>query len=248
MKKKYKFFAVSDIHGFYTELKKALDEAGFDPDDESHVLVGGGDYFDRGYENIEVYKYLRSLKRKILVRGNHEDMLLRVLDAGGINYIDVHNGTDITVAQFFGEGKLSSDGTLYADERTELMLREFIGAAVDYFESEKYVFVHGWVPIVDMGDKTQPHPMWRMAKERDWARARFTAWNDMYKKGCMIRGKTLVCGHRVAAYGCLFDPKRAQNDTSPYYGDGVIAIDACTAVSGRVNVVVIEDMAELTFE
>ena len=30
-------------------------------------------------------------------------------------------------------------------------------------------------------------------------------------------------------------------DFSPYYGDGVIAIDACTAYSGNVNVLVLED-------
>ena len=30
-------------------------------------------------------------------------------------------------------------------------------------------------------------------------------------------------------------------DFSPFYSEGIIAIDACTAVSGRVNCIVIED-------
>ena len=247
MRKKYKFFVVSDIHGHYTKLTEALKEAGFDADDECHVFIGCGDYFDRGEENRAVYDYLCSLKRKVLVRGNHEDLLIHAIDRGYINYADVHNGTDITLDEFYGPGKVSRAGEITEDAETEKTLREFVASTRNYFESDKYVFVHGWVPSVDIGRSCEPHPMWRSAKDREWEHARFLCWNDLYKKGCMIRGKTIVCGHRVAAYGCLFDKSRSQTDTTPFYGDGVIAIDACTAVSGRVNVIVIEDAADLNF-
>ena len=44
---KQKFFVTSDIHSGYTPLKKALDEKGFDPNNETHWLVVCGDCFDR---------------------------------------------------------------------------------------------------------------------------------------------------------------------------------------------------------
>ena len=34
-----KFFVTSDIHSFYTPLKKALDEAGFDPNNKEHLTI-----------------------------------------------------------------------------------------------------------------------------------------------------------------------------------------------------------------
>ena len=70
-----KFFVTSDIHSFYTPLKKALDKVGFDPNNEEHWLIGCGDCFDRGHESEEVLHFLMSLQRKILVKGNHDILL-----------------------------------------------------------------------------------------------------------------------------------------------------------------------------
>ena len=42
-----KIFAVSDIHGFYTQLREALDKAGFDSENENHLFVCCGDCFDK---------------------------------------------------------------------------------------------------------------------------------------------------------------------------------------------------------
>jgi hypothetical protein len=38
-----KYFVIADPHGFYDEMIKALDEAGFDKDNEDHWLVSCGD-------------------------------------------------------------------------------------------------------------------------------------------------------------------------------------------------------------
>ena len=59
-------------------------------------------------------------------------------------------------------------------------------------------------------------------------------------------GKTIVCGHWHASYGhSVMEGKGSEfgpdADFSPFYGQGVIALDACTAVSGFVNCIVIED-------
>ena len=67
-----KIFAVSDIHGCATALRAALDGAGFDPKDPTYLLLVLGDLFDRGEENREVLAYLKGIRNKILIRGNHE--------------------------------------------------------------------------------------------------------------------------------------------------------------------------------
>lgn len=58
--------------------------------------------------------------------------------------------------------------------------------------------------------------------------------------------KTVVCGHWHASYGHARLEKKCSEfgpdaDFSPYYGSGIIALDACTAHSRKVNVLVLED-------
>ena len=43
-----KYYVTADIHGFYPEFHKALDEAGYFTDPEPHKLIILGDIFDRG--------------------------------------------------------------------------------------------------------------------------------------------------------------------------------------------------------
>ncbi len=44
-----KYYITANIHGFNTELHKALDEAGYFTDPEPHELIILGDLFDRGH-------------------------------------------------------------------------------------------------------------------------------------------------------------------------------------------------------
>ena len=72
-----KYYITADIHGFYTEFHKALDEAGYFTDPEPHKLIILGDIFDRGQEAVEMQRFILSLLEQdavILVRGNHEDL------------------------------------------------------------------------------------------------------------------------------------------------------------------------------
>ncbi len=244
MSRKYKFFTVSDVHGHCTQLVSALDEAGYDKEDATHVLLVLGDCFDRGSENDKVLEFLEHTERKIVVRGNHEDLLMQALGRGYITACDCHNGTDLTIQQFFGPGSIDAYGRITASGEPLARLERFVSDTKNYYETDRYVFVHGWLPIIEYGTETVVMPMWRQAKDRVWEHARYHCWNEQYRKGSTLRAKTIVCGHRSAEYGYLFDANRSPADTSPFYGDGVIAIDACSVRSGRVNIVVIEDTAQ----
>lgn len=239
-----KYFAVSDTHGFTTQFRRAVRESGFERGNPDHMLVHLGDCFDRGYENAEMLDYLDTIKNKIMIRGNHEDLLLNIFDSGRIGLRDLHNGTNITVAQFFGQESIDPEGKVStaADPGTERRIRGFIAGMRDYYETANYIFVHGWVPLDTGSDAASAVlPDWRCAGENEWKTARFLEWQQTYAKGLTLPDKTVVCGHRPATFGYYFDPSRAPDDPSAFYGKGVIAIDATTARSGKVNLIVIED-------
>lgn len=261
-----KFFVVSDIHGFYDELIDALNKAGFDKDNPEHYLVSCGDHFDRGSQPVEVMRYLNSLPRKILIKGNHESLLQELCDRGYPGMHDYSNGTYDTVCEFgnAGLGNSFDECCIVAYNRT----KNFIDSMVDFFETKNYIFVHGWLPVTCKDGlpmhyrnnrKFEFNPDWRYAHHSEWEQARW--WNgiDMARKGFVEPNKTIVVGHwhcsyghymqamrdAIAAGGSAFDadidefgPKAIWE---PYYGNGVVAIDRCTAHTGQVNVLVIED-------
>lgn len=236
-----KLFAVTDIHGHATKLKNALQEAGFDPQNPDHLLISCGDSFDRGRENRAVLDYLQSIPNKVLVRGNHEDLLQNALWRRMISSLEVRNGTVITIEEFFGAHCVDSAGRIQMDAETRGVLEAFIGQSVDYFETERYVFTHGWVPLDTEWGELKPRRDWRIASLEAWRRARFMGWNKVYEQKVTMPDKTLVCGHRSTRYGSLFDPDRPTDCYDPFYGKNLIALDGLTVASGQVNVVVLED-------
>lgn len=71
---------ISDVHGMYDELVRVLDAVSWKDEDR---LVFVGDYIDRGPKSREVLELMLELKgnpRNIFLRGNHEEMVLRLLD------------------------------------------------------------------------------------------------------------------------------------------------------------------------
>ena len=57
-----KYFVFADVLGFYSILKNELDNAGFDVNNEDHMLISIGDNFDRGPENYEMFLFLKEMK------------------------------------------------------------------------------------------------------------------------------------------------------------------------------------------
>ncbi len=232
-------FAVSDIHGHYTLLRQALETAGFDDANDSHLLIGCGDYFDRGTENAEVLRYLDRIRHKVLLRGNHEDMLLKLLHTGRLQPHHYVNGTLRTVEDFFGRYAIDpADDTLDFSGKTRVVDRlcAFIDETVDYYETDGYVFVHGWLPA--SGATVQGR---RTASAEEWQQARTRRWPHYYKGERPLPDKVLVCGHVPVFCATQWDASRSVSCPDIFYGNGLIAIDAGTSDSGRVNVLVFHE-------
>lgn len=236
-----KFFVFSDCHGYCDELKVALDEAGFDPNNKEHWIIGCGDYMDRGGQPQQVMDYLMSLPRKILVKGNHEQLLMECIDRTYPLYHDWSNGTAQTIIDLAPNAKIFDVGCATAYDKTE----KFMNSMVDYFETQNHIFVHSWIPLISQNDGFYHfNPNWREASAQEWENSRWGNPFELAERGLMP-DKTIVFGHWHSSAGWAKAEGRSEfgRDAKfePYYGDGFIAIDACTAHTKKVNVVVIED-------
>ena len=239
-----KFFVTSDIHSFMEPLKKALNEKGFDPTNKDHWLVACGDCYDRGDDSELVLNYLMSLERKILIRGNH-DLLLRDLCKRGFPYrYDFHNGTTTTVYDLGDAG--SGNDFEKCCEVTQNKLREYNDLLVNYFETQNYIFVHSWIPIISQnGGFYKYDKNWRNATNNQWELAMWSNPFEMAEQG-LLPDKKLIFGHfhtsfpRAKYEGGEEFGSEANFDI--YYGDGYIAIDGCIAAyNGQINILKIED-------
>ena len=230
-----KYFFVSDIHSYYDRLIAALDAAGFESTNPNHVLVVLGDVFDRGQQSWKTYQFLKKLSRKILIRGNHEDLLVDMINRGAVNdLIDIHNGTADTYLQLATEDRLTSYKWLEesgASRVNDILTNENVNEVcrwideefIDYIEFSNLIGVHSCIPL-DKGD----YVMWLKARSHNPYADR-----DV--------GKWRITGH-------WFARRHWESDGVPWMKDEtyisedrrLIGIDSCVMLSGRINVFVYE--------
>lgn len=260
-----KIFVASDLHSFYTAFKKELDKKGFEANNPEHLLVICGDVFDRGPESKEIYEYLNNLTNVVLIKGNHEELMEAVWERGHCEHHDIKNGTLRTINDLF---YAEADFELHdAVKLSEKILRPFFDKFVNYFETKNYIFIHGWIPCETFDGADKPwylqkrkleyRPDWRNSNDVEWSGARWiNGINAGYINNIIEPGKTIICGHWHCSYGHYFksSKKALKNDTPveheefgdtaiwrPFKAKGIMAIDRCTAHTGKVNVVVLED-------
>ena len=239
-----KYFVCSDIHGFYTEWIKALKKKGFKLNNKNHKVIICGDMFDRGHQPQNIIDYILDHKDKfILIRGNHEDLIQNLINRNHEIYFDQLNGTEETF--HFLNSDLLFDKFDYQKIAKQSRLQEILDLCMNYYETEHYIFVHGWIPIDE--DYYKYDEEWRYASEKRFEKARWANPVEMYNKKIFEKDKTIVCGHwHCSALWHNLDPDKYSEygpkaNFEPFITKEMIAIDACTAYSNKVNVIVIED-------
>ncbi len=259
-----KYFVITDPHAFFPAMREALKEAGYFSETGPRRLVLGGDLLDRGKHARAIVDFMLNEAREgrlIYVLGNHEDLLVRCLQdiahgavcdiALGDYRRYVSNGTWDTVlqlAELKQREAMDLPEELVRAVRASPFYRELLPLAVNFHETKKHVFCHGWIPVLlDENDRFCYREDWREADYECWKRAR---WLNGMELACRysvtVAGKTVVCGHFHTSYGHSVIEKKgseweADADFSPFRAEGILALDACVAYSGIINCAVIED-------
>lgn len=250
---KVKLFVFSDVHGEHEALVQGLREAGYDSSNPSHKLVCIGDLFDRGPGSKRLFDIMMK-GQNIWIKGNHETMLEEALEKGldgeFVFFNMLHNGLDKTISSFSDynlDGVVSMGQLELAIKRARAYTRggktvlSVLKTLPLYYETKNYIFVHaGLDPYVYD---------WKLTPED------FMTWD--IEASCLpieSTRKTVVIGHhhafRVRAQGEEkgWAPERIG---IPYYGNNdehapvrfgnKIAIDPCSNLTHKINILVIED-------
>lgn len=239
-----KYFVSGDIHGFYDVWQNALKDKGFNLDNPEHKIILCGDLFDRGSQPKEIIDFVLKHKDKvILIRGNHEDLMEQMIERNSSDYGDLCNGTAQTIVDLYPEWQISEFDLKKIAKETRLL--EVLDMCVDYYETKHYIFVHGWIPIVENCYLYDSN--WRTARKERWEKARWANPVEMYRYEIYEPNKTIVCGHwHCSALWHELNPNQYEEfgdkaNFEPFITKNMIAIDACTTYSHKVNVVVLED-------
>ena len=148
MNRKYRYFVFGDVHGEFLPLVSALQEAGWDSENPKHILISVGDNFDRGMDNVKVYKFLRRYKA-LCVLGNHDkffyDYLLGISNGA---WDCEQNGMWWTLRDFSGRDIPPTNyfDTLpylrYQIQERFLDLTSWLGTMPDGYKIGDYIITH----------------------------------------------------------------------------------------------------------
>ena len=132
--------------------------------------------------------------------------------------------------------------------------KNLVNSLAQNFSTQNYIFVHSWIPTITHGSNKPWHTLdkyyeykedWRKATKTEWEEA---MWGNPFFKaqdGMNRTGKTIVFGHWHCSTGhrmlgnCRYEFEDAIWE--PCYFKNTIGIDRCTAHTGEVNVLVLED-------
>lgn len=271
-----KYFVCSDIHSFYYEWRDALDKQGFEIDNKDHIVCICGDLFDRGPQSKECLEFAKDMKaqgRLIYVRGNHEDLLFdcyyQIIQGKNIDSHHNSNGTIDTICQLSDTNKYDvylgvdkNSNIVKVKEALEPVLDFITDTCVDYYEFEKYILVHGYIPTISergipaywrKGRGYAYKEDWRNGDLYDWELARWVNGVELAEKYKIYEpDKQIVVGHWHCSYGWSWikqerkefpekNRKNWQKSFEIFETERVIAIDSCCAYTGFINCYVIEE-------
>lgn len=245
-----KFYICSDIHGFYNEFRKALDESGFDANDENSWLVSLGDEMDRGPDPGKVIDYLMSLPRAIFVRGNHTDLMEELLERRWPCNHDYSNGTFQSVLDLAPSTKTFEEACIVAEQK----VKPFFDKEINYLELQNHILVHSFIPLkcndnypayYTRNRKFEYDPDWRTAHASAWETAR---WGNPFKladDGLNQTGKIICHGHwSNSSYWAKKENRSEYGDDAKFdicKHDGCIGLDTTTVLSHKINILTISD-------
>jgi serine/threonine protein phosphatase 1 len=205
--------AIGDIHGCAAALEALVEALQPQPEDTLVVL---GDAVDRGPHSRQVLERLIALRgqcRMIPLLGNHEEMLLAVLD--GISpYRWINYGGAATLESYGFTGSLDVIPAAH---------REFLQSCLPYWETATHFFIHaGYVPHLPLDRQPGDIARWQ------------TLSDDLPKPH--YSGKIAVVGHSPQRNGEVLFLDHLWCIDTYCYGDGwLTGFDVTTGEAWQTN-------------
>ena len=161
-----KLYAISDIHGCYSEFKKTVEELNIIEQlkNKTAKLILLGDYIDGGINSFKTLDYIYSLQKEfdsenvIVLKGNHEQWFLDFLSRDEFVWIEGDKGF-LTTDSFLTEAQRKQLRNLILTKQN-FELCDFIIDTINknhkeliswlrnlplYYETETQIFVHAGV-------------------------------------------------------------------------------------------------------
>ena len=212
-----RILTIGDIHGEWDMFLSLYEQLDFNPAND--LLIFLGDYIDRGPSPLQVLEWMRShqeQKNIIMLRGNHEQMMIDFYESEGEERIWLANEGDITERALWLQGP--EKRALYLSFVQSLPLTHRLEIA-----GKKYFFCHAGVNPDRPLDQQEPDDLL-------WIREKFF---DHYE------GKEIiVAGHTPTSYvdwgrtTPLIEKNMILLDTGSYMEDGHIS--CVDLLSGKV--------------
>lgn len=209
-----RLIAIGDIHGCKSALETLLEAIQPGPDD---LVVTLGDYVDRGPDSrgvVDTLVELGTRTRLVGILGNHEEMMLEVMQRGAPHHQWLKFGGVDTLESYHFDGDLE----FLSDEH-----QRFFDSLGDFFELEDYFFTHAaYDPTIPL--EQQPSYMLR--------------WYHLTEgvPPPHFNGKTAIVGHTANREGEIIDVGHLIClDTYCYGGGWLTAMDLATRQVWQAN-------------
>ncbi len=205
--------AIGDMHGCATALVRLLDE--IQPTSKD-IVIGIGDYVDRGMESARVIDTLIDLVsqcRFIPLIGNHEIMMYKALQGGKQDFqFWYQHGGSATLASYGGDIQYIPQHHL-----------TFLSHCVRFYETDTHFFVHAnYEPDLPLIEQPDEILFWRHVGD--------------YPPGPHISGKIAVVGHTPQTEGDILDLDHLKVIDTYCYGDQwLTAVDVDSGMIWQAN-------------
>jgi serine/threonine protein phosphatase 1 len=163
-----KTFVIGDIHGRSAQLNDLLEMVPRDA--ASDTLVFLGDLIDRGADAPGVVSRVLELKREnpervVCLRGNHEQMLLDLVDEGASIWLSPVSGGERTFEQYTGCKLRVTSAEDFEEARQKIASSippehvEFFREMPLYYEDDYALYVHAGLDRGKHPCETEPHAL-----------------------------------------------------------------------------------------
>ncbi len=225
-------YVMSDIHGFYDSYLEALNSIGFNKNDTLYVI---GDVLSRGSQSIPLIQDIMQRKNVVMIKGNHELMLLPVFN--DLMYLSIAEQEEIIISEL-EIAELGQEDTLRAlcklsvKEQNEII--NFIYSLPLYKEvvvnEINYIMVHGGLPYFNGS-------LLEFYSEEDL----LFGPHDFSKNHYNDDKRKIIIGHTPTRF-----IKGAVADVINYFEDS-IAIDCGLGFGGQLGVLCLDTLEEFYF-